>query len=132
MADLDCKAPAGNMTLGAANGADFFDGKYDNCWATNSADTYLGDIFIRPLDPRAENVLWCYVLEDMESGTTHRIDDDSRFENHGGITAGFSTATSIARQTMPVSMIAPYIDKNAKQRVVVTAGATMRLAELGA
>lgn len=130
MADLDCKAPGGNLYFGRNNTGEFFDGKYEHCWAVNSADTYMGDVFLRCIHPRAENVLWSYVLEDMES-TTHRIDDDSRFGNHGSITAGFSTATSIARQTMPVSMIAPYTDKNAKQRIVVAAGPTMRLAEIG-
>ena len=130
MADLDCKAPGGNMTLGAANGAEFFDGKYEYAWATNTADTYLGDIFLRPLDPRAENVLWCYVLESMES-TTLRVDDDSRFDNHGAYTSGVSTATTIARQTMPVTALMPYTDKSAKPRLVVVAGPTMRLAEIG-
>ena len=130
MADLDGKAPGGNMTLGRNNTGEFFDGKYEQCWATNSADTYLGDIFLRPLDPMADNVLWSYVLENMES-TNGRIDDDSRFGNHGIVTSGTSTATSIARQTMPVTGLMPYIDKNAKQRLVVVAGSTMRLAEVG-
>ena len=131
MADLDCKAAGGNMTLGAANAAGFFDGKYETCWAVNVADTYMGDIFLRCIDPKAETVLWCYTLENMESATTNRIDDDSRFENHGGVTAGTSTATSIARQTMPVTLLAPYGDKNTKPRLMVVAGNKMFLAEIG-
>ena len=131
MADLDCKAPGGNMYLGRNNTGEFFDGKYEFCAAYNAADSYMGDVFLRPLDPKADHVLWSYVCEDMES-TTHRVDDDSRFGNHGAVTAGTSTATSIARQTMPVTMIAPYVDKNAKQRIVIGAGTTLRLAEIGA
>lgn len=131
IADLDCLAPGGNLTFGAANGAAFFDGKVDYCTAYSSAITNMTDIYIRCILPRAPHVLWHYVMEEIET-TTHRVDDESRFENHGSVTNGTSTATSIARQTMPVTLIAPYIDKNNKQRAVVMAGRTIRLAEVGA
>ena len=127
MADLDCIAPGGNMTFGRNNTGEFFDGKFDYCTAYSSSSPLRDEGMLRCTDPKAEHVLWDYWTEVF---TLDRIEDGSRFENHGIVTNGTSTATALTVPTMRTNLMAPYVDEDYKARVAIISGNSVRLAEI--
>lgn len=124
MADLDCKTPGGNLYIGRNNTLTAWLGSIDfvRCLGLVLPDQRYGRQ--RFPYPRAEPVLWNY---DMEAqGTNDRVNDLSRFENHGtlsGLVGGdFTSGDVLCVQSTPVFGMALWTDNDSKRRVFVAAG----------
>jgi hypothetical protein len=122
MADLDCKAPGGSLYIGRNNTTNAFDGRiqYVRGFSTARADMSFSRLLLP--QPRADDVLFDYVMEAVATGGTAYVEDRSRFENHGTLTGAPVEIASICNQTAPVSGIASWVDENAKHMLQVLAG----------
>lgn len=131
MADLNCLAPGGRLYIGRDNSANLWDGVIDfvRCLGVVLPDQRYG--MIRWPYPRAEAVLWDYEMEE-ENSATDRCNDRSRFENHATSTSdpSYSTANALCAQSQPVFCIAPFVNNDAKQFLLSSAGNYLYPAEL--
>lgn len=119
MADLDGKAPGGNLTIGRNNGTDHFVGVIDfvRCILTARADQAYGRM--RHPDPLAEDVAFDYCLEDPANS---RCDDRSQFGNNGTVNGSPATGTPLTLQTHPITALATWLDSDNRKRLFMAAG----------
>lgn len=116
MADLDCKAPGGDLYIGRNNTFLGWQGVIDyvRCLDVARADQAYGKM--RLTDPGALYVRWDYPVE---SEDTTRCLDRSRFENHGTIVGAPASGTPLCTQTMFGTGIETWLDADGKQRVFI-------------
>lgn len=112
------RTPADNLTFGAHNGANFFDGTIDYVDLQNVVYTSNADGWLRLVDPRAEHVLADYGFEVDANGL---LTDRSRYENTG-LNSGSSSATALCIQHSPVLGMAPRVDAAGRKKVLTIAG----------
>lgn len=123
MADLDCKAPGGDLYIGRNNTFTGFDGRiaYNRCEQVAKVDQRMG--LHRLHDPRNPIVLWDYLMFSDATGGTERVDDRSRNENHGtAVSLGSAATTCLTVPTQPCTGIAAWTDAQASQRLFIGAG----------
>lgn len=121
-ATLAGRTPADNLTIGAHNGANFFDGTLDYLDLQSgvvASDNASG--FLRLLDPRAEPVMACYWFDGISNNL---LTDHSRYENTG-LVSGPSDTAALCVAHAPVQALVPYLDKEGGKRVVVMAGGSI-------
>lgn len=127
VADLDGKAPGGNMYVGEDDSGNEFDGVMDfvRCLSVALPDQRLGYCrFPYPLDGA---VLWDY---EMEAEVSARCNDRSRFGNHAVIAGTMSTGTALCEVSMPVFGMTSWTDRDTKARAFFAAGNAFALQEL--
>lgn len=129
MADLDCKAPGGDMYFGRDNSGNYFDGLLDFARALSVTLSNQAESQMRLVDPRADVVLWDYPFEIAEA-TTKRVNDRSSHGNHGAFVGTPATGTAQTIQVTPVNLIHPYLDEKNRNRVGIIAGAETLLGEV--
>lgn len=132
MADLDCLLPGGDIYLGRDNTTNAFDGKYDFARMEQVAkpDQRYGKH--RHHDPRNLVVLFDYPMENQSAAGTERIDDRSRFENHGAFAGSVTTASGnvLSVKNDVTHGIATWIDTDSKVRAWVGMGKSVWTPEL--
>ena len=129
MADLDGLTPGGSLYLGRDNAGAYFNGILDNVRLLSIAQTDQAYGKMRLPDSRLRFVLMDYAVQESVSGTA-RVDDRSRFENHG---THYNTPTEVDAlcvQDLPVTAIATWLDSDAKERLLFGAGGSLYLHEL--
>lgn len=125
----DHKLTAGGPIFAADTGpADLFNGTIDhatlmNTWTANQTYGWM-----RQPNPKAENVVYDYWMEEANA-TTNRCDDRSRYRNHATITSAPGSVTGLAVQTSPVSLLAQRIDTQSRTRLDIAAGGELFLVE---
>ena len=123
VADLDGKAPGGNLYFGRDNTGNYYDGTIDHFTLFDRARTDHADGWKRFADPRAE-----YVIADYhgEQNADSIVLDRSRYENHGEPknTPTFGT-TALCVPYEPVQAIFPFRDRNNDKRVATMIGGSM-------
>lgn len=120
MADLDCKTPGGNMTIGRNNGTDHFAGRIDFARAMLTARSNQDYGKIRLPDPLCTYVVFDYICGPSASG---RCDDRSTYQNNATTTGSPATnGTALAVQTQPVTAIHEWLDPDNKRRLFIAAG----------
>lgn len=130
MADLNCKAPGGDMYLGRDSSGNYFDGLFDFARALSVPLTNQAEGQMRLVDPRARVVLWDYTGEIAES-TTKRVDDRSLNGNHGAFVGTAATGTAQSFQVTPIRGIHGYVDNQNESRLAVIAGRKMYVSSVG-
>lgn len=108
-----------NLTFGAHNGANFFDGTIDYCDLQHGvvlADN--ADGFLRLTDTYADPVEACYFF--AKSANNH-VDDLSRNGNTG-LLSGASDATALCVQASPVLLMHQWQKANGTRPILLNAG----------
>lgn len=120
------RTPADNLTFGAHNGANFFDGKVDYIDLQNRVATDNRDGWLRLTDPRAEHVLACYTFEVDANGL---LTDHSRYENTG-LNSGSTSATTLSVQKAPGLGLHPFVDASGQKKVLTICGGRVYAVEV--
>ena len=120
------RTPADNLTFGAHNGANFWDGTTDHVDLQNVCLSHNNDGFLRLHDPMAEHVLACY---NFEVDANSLITDLSRYGNTG-LNSGSSSATALCVQDAPVTGMHPFVDAQGQKKVLITAGGLVYAVEV--
>ena len=115
------RTPADNLTFGAHNGANFFDGSIDHVDLQNVALTDNRDGWLRLVDPRADHVTACYGFEVDSNGY---LTDLSRYENTG-LNSGSSSATAMCLSHAPVLGMHGWVAASGQKYVMVNAGGVL-------
>lgn len=112
------RTPVDNLTFGAHNGANFFDGTIDYVDLQNVALSSNADGWMRLPDPRAEPVLACY---GFEVDSNNYLTDLSRYENTG-LNSGTASATALCLQNAPILGMHGWVAASGQKYVMVNAG----------
>lgn len=123
MADLDCKAPGGDLYIGRNNTFTGLDGRiaYNRCEQMAKPDQRHG--LYRLHDPRNTTVLWDYLMFSDSTGGSERVDDRSRNENHAtAVSLGSAATACLTVPTQPCTGIATWRDSQARDRLLIGAG----------
>lgn len=129
IADLDCKAPGGNLYIGRDNGGLYFDGKIDFVRMRTVALSDQAYGKIRLIDPRAKDVLFCYEMEQFITGVIH---DLSRFELHATDSGSptYGTSSALCVQAHPCTALASWFAHDGKVRLLAGFGKDVYLQAL--
>lgn len=121
MADLDCKAPGGDLYIGRDNTANRMNGAIDFLRVLSFAPSNQNYGKQRLSDPLAPYVLMNYDMEDTDN-VSGRCCDGSRFQNHATVNGTPTTTTSLSVQSNPITGIYPWLTNEARQRLFIASG----------
>lgn len=112
---------ADNALVGQDNGnANKYDGRQEFVRAFSYAKTSQADNWTRLVYPRADGVLFDYVME-IDAGTGFVL-DRSQYENHADVTGSPTTsATLLGAPPVPIQALAPMIAKSGNRRLGIVA-----------
>lgn len=119
------KVPTAGMYLGRFS-TTYMDGTLDYVRCRAIAPAYPSATKMRLHDPRVSDVLFDYVGEVREA-TTKRVEDRSRFGNHGAFVGTPSTTSILGPAIQPVTALGTWNDENRIHRLLVQAGRTIHL-----
>lgn len=112
------KAPTAALYF-ARDASTYFDGDIDHVLLLNSALADNSEGFLRITDPRADDVLAFYP---MENAGNSLVTDYSRYENTGEQKNTPASATTLCIQDSPIIGMAPLCDASGKKKMLVLAG----------
>lgn len=112
------KAPTAALYF-ARDNTSYFDGDIDHVLLLNSALPDNSEGFMRIQDPRADDVLAFYPMEDAGNSL---VNDYSRYENTGEQKNAPTSATTLCVQDAPILGMAPLCDNTGKKKMLVLAG----------
>lgn len=111
-------APTQSLLFATNNSTNWFDGDIDHVLLLGSCLTDNSEGFLRPADPRADDVLAYYPMED--AGNT-LVNDFSRFENSGVQGNSPVSAASLCVQDTPVTGMTQF-DTGSRKKLLIIAG----------
>ena len=120
------RTPVDNLTFGAHNGANFWDGTTDHVDLQNIVLSHNNDGFLRLVDPRAEHVLADY---GFEVDANNLLTDRSRYENTG-LNSGTASATALCVQNAPVTGMHQFVDASGQKKILTIAGGVVYAVEV--
>lgn len=107
-----------NLTFGAHNGANFFDGTLDHCDLLYSVLSDNSEGFLRLTDTYADDVQACYTFEKTANG---HINDWSRNGNTA-LNSGSSDASALCVQASPILLLHQWEKANGTRPMLMNAG----------
>lgn len=113
------RTPTSDFTVAAHNNTEFFDGTIDYCRAFNVARADHADGWRRLTDPRAEDVLWDY---GMEQDANAHVMDRSVYGNTALAVNTPTNATALCVQSSPILMMQGWLDANRVRKCMTNAG----------
>jgi len=121
--------PGGALFVARDNTGNYFAGDVDHIEILSVCRTTSEWVNQRMVDPK---VGYCILASNMTvvNATSTRVTDRSAHRNHGSAKGDPQSATTLAVQTAPVSLISQRIDFQNDSRIDVVAGGKFYLAEL--
>lgn len=115
MADLNCKVPTGNLTIGGDQATNYFNGTVDMVELFDGSHLTT-DSLVRHGDP-----ITCRAWYDFKSQGNSIVRDLSRFRNHGKTQNSPTEVTSIAHAHRPIRGLRPFVRRGGRKRVFFVA-----------
>lgn len=112
------KAPTQSLLFATNNSTNWFDGDIDHVLLLGSALADNSEGFLRPCDPRADDVLAYYPMEDAGNSL---VNDLSRFEATGVQGNSPTAIASLCVQDTPINLMTQF-DTGGKKKLLIVAG----------
>jgi len=122
-------APAVNFQVAYSNDTNYFAGDIDHICILSVCLTTAEWARMRIPNPKMPFVVFDAPMQ-VADASTKRVDDRSRHRNHGTAKGVPSSATTLAVQTAPVTLLAQRLDYAGEQRLDICAGGKFYLAGL--